>query len=110
MKGHELDVKTQECEEYEKSVVENQSMLQHSSARITELEDMQGELQRQVPTFKLCNSLHAFFWVSDFLNQLLHKHFSALCVQDDNFCNIFLNLWGKIRQTIYIKDHALFKK
>ena len=54
MKGHELDVKTQECEEYEKSVVENQSMLQHSSARITELEDMQGELQRQVPAFILC--------------------------------------------------------
>ena len=61
VKGHELDVKTQECEEYEKSVVENQSMLQHSSARITELEDMQGELQRQVPAFKLCYSLHAFY-------------------------------------------------
>ena len=48
MREHELEVKTQEAEDLEKTLLERQSMLQQSSSRITELEDMQGDLQRQV--------------------------------------------------------------
>lgn len=48
IRDHELEVKTQEGEDMEKSLLERQTMLQQSSARITELEDMQAALQRQV--------------------------------------------------------------
>ena len=48
IRDHQLEVKTQEGEDMEKSLLERQSMLQQSSARINELEDMQADLQRQV--------------------------------------------------------------
>ena len=51
IRDHQLEVKTQEGEDMEKLLLERQSMLQQSSARINELEDMQADLQRQVSGF-----------------------------------------------------------
>lgn len=51
IKGHELEVKSQECEQLEKVVLESQSMLQIGTSRIHELEELQAQLQEQVSWF-----------------------------------------------------------
>lgn len=48
IKGHELEVKSQECEQLEMDVLEAQSMLQQSTSRIHELEEIQAQQQEQV--------------------------------------------------------------
>ena len=48
VRGHELEVKGQECEQLEKDILEAQSMLQQSTSRIHELEELQAQLQEQV--------------------------------------------------------------
>ncbi|WAR30992.1 CCD18-like protein [Mya arenaria] len=46
--GHELEVKSQECEQYEKEGMETQVMMEHSLARIQDLEETQAHLQKHV--------------------------------------------------------------
>ena len=52
MAGHELEVKNQECEDLEKDFLETQTMMEQSTERIHELEEVQAQLQKQVQTIK----------------------------------------------------------
>ncbi|XP_052220166.1 coiled-coil domain-containing protein 18-like isoform X2 [Dreissena polymorpha] len=50
--GHQLEVKGQECEHLEKAETESQAMIEQSTARIHDLEEMQAKLQKQISSLE----------------------------------------------------------